>query len=202
MSRIALVYTALGFGAIAVALFVWSGARMESPAQPDAQLAALEPLRTGDMQKLAVHVAAKPVPDVAVETRQGAAVRLSDYKGKVVLLNFWATWCAPCRKEMPALDALNRDLGGEDFAVVLIATGRNPAPAIDMFFAEAGIETLETLLDPRQKAAAAMAVAGLPGTVLLNREGLEIARMQGDADWHSPEAVALLKAVIAGSKAE
>ncbi|MCB1366235.1 MAG: TlpA family protein disulfide reductase [Rhodobacteraceae bacterium] len=197
MSRFALVYTALGLGAIALVGFVWLGGQAQNAPIPEADLAVLDSLRVGEMQKLALHRAAKPLPDVAVETRQGEAVRMSDYKDKVVVLNFWATWCAPCRKEMPALDALNRELGGEDFEVVLIATGLNPAPAIDTFFAQAGIETLETLLDPRQKAAAAMAVPGLPVTLLLNREGREIARVQGEADWHAPETLAFLKAVIA-----
>lgn len=202
MSRFALVYTALGFGAIAVASFVWWGGQTETVPIPEAELAILDAIQTGEMQKLALHRAAKQVPDVPLETRTGDTVQLSDYKGKVVLVNFWATWCAPCRKEMPALDALNRDLGGPDFEVVLIATGLNPAPAIDTFFAQAGIETLETLLDPRQKATAAMAVPGLPVTVLLNRDGFEIARMQGEADWNAPEAQAIIRAMITSEDRE
>jgi thiol-disulfide isomerase/thioredoxin len=159
---------------------------------------AMKALRDGDMKKLAI--AAEPValPEISVTDLQGNERFLSEMKGKYVLVNFWATWCAPCRKEMPALDALNAEMRGDDFAVVLIAVGRNPPPMIAKFFDEAGIETLETWTDPRQTLARQMGVLGLPITVLLNPEGQEIARLQGDADWHGADAVAFLKAVIAG----
>ena len=157
---------------------------------------AMKALREGDMKKLAIAAVPVEMPEVAVTDLAGVDHFLSERKGKYLLVNFWATWCAPCRKEMPELDALQKDLKGDDFEVVLIAVGRNPAPAIARFFTEAGITNLETLLDPRQKLAGQIGVFGLPVTVLLNPEGQEIARLQGDANWHSPEALAFLRAVI------
>ena len=104
------------------------------------------------------------------------------------LVNFWATWCAPCRSEMPALDALARARGGADFEVITIATGRNSPEAIAAFRDEAGITDLPTFLDPKGALAAAMDVPGLPVTVLLDRDGNEVARLMGDADWNGPDA--------------
>lgn len=97
---------------------------------------------------------------------------------------------------MPSLDALNAELGGEDFAVVPVATGRNAVPGIRKFFDEEGIETLPILLDPKQKLARDMAVLGLPITVILNPEGQEIARLRGDADWASDSAKAIVAALL------
>ena len=158
----------------------------------------LDALRTGDMRGVLLHETPIPVSEQSFTDLEDGSHSLGDFEGQVVLLNFWATWCAPCREEMPSLDALQRDLGGEDFQVVTLATGRNPRPAILRFFDEEGIEALPTYLDPRQDVAREMSIFGLPITVIIDREGNEIARLRGDADWHSEEAVALLQAVIDG----
>ena len=131
-------------------------------------------------------------PDFALPTMAGDTLRLSAYRGEVVILNFWATWCAPCREEMPALDALQQEFGGEDFQVVTLATGRNSPQGIRRFFEEEGIEALPTYTDEAQAVARDMAVLGLPVTVLLDREGREIARLQGGADWDSESARAIV----------
>lgn len=180
----AVLYVALAFGANPV-----------TAETPDRE--TLLGLRAGDMRKLAIHEEPRTLPGAVLLDMSGKKHSMTEKLGKYVLLNFWATWCAPCRKEMPALDALEADLGGDDFEVVLVAVGRNPPPAILKFFEEAKIDNLETWRDPNQKLAAKMGVFGLPVTVLLDPEGQEIARVQGDADWHSPEAVEFLKAVLA-----
>jgi thiol-disulfide isomerase/thioredoxin len=162
-----------------------------------AQRAELAALREGDMRKLIIHETPVPVADIAFTDREGHETTLAASNGRIRLVNFWATWCAPCRREMPALDALRRDLAGPDFEVVLIATGRNSPSAIDAFGAEVGIPALATFLDPKGKLAAAMNVPGLPVTVLLNREGEEIARLLGGADWNGESARAIVAAVIA-----
>ena len=162
-----------------------------------ADLETLNALRDGDMKKLNFHSAPKPVSGQAFTTKDGDAHTLADWQGKVVLLNFWATWCAPCRHEMPALDALQAELGGDAFEVVTLATGRNAVPGIERFFQDENIQNLPILLDPRQAVAREMAVLGLPITVILNREGQEIARLRGDAEWNSASAKAILKALIA-----
>ncbi|MEM7439990.1 MAG: TlpA disulfide reductase family protein [Pseudomonadota bacterium] len=165
-------------------------------AAEDRDIAALEEMRKGDMRKLVFHKAPQPVPDKPFLDDTGQDMTLGAYKGKVVLLNFWATWCAPCRHEMPSLNALQKELGGDTFKVVTIATGRNPPPAIARFFEEENIDNLPKHRDPKQVLARGMAVFGLPMTVVLNEDGMEIARLRGDAEWFAPEAVDLLRAVI------
>ena len=147
---------------------------------------------SGDMRKLAVHSEPKSAPDVSFETPGGEEVALADYAGKPVILNYWATWCAPCREEMPALDALQQEGRAE---VVTVATGRNSIDGIERFFEEEGIESLPILLDPRQTAARQMAVLGLPVTVLIDAEGREVARLTGGADWAGEEARAVIEAL-------
>jgi len=163
-----------------------------------ADLATLNALRAGDMKKLNFHSEPVEVSQQVFTDRGGAEFTLSDWQGKIILLNFWATWCAPCRHEMPALDALQGELGGADFEVVTLATGRNAVPGIERFFDEVEIKHLPILLDPKQAVAREMAVLGLPITVILNREGQEIARLRGDAEWNSDSAKAILRALIDG----
>ncbi len=160
--------------------------------------AALEAMRAGDMRKLVVHAAPQPASDAVVLDEAGGEHRLADHAGKIVVLNFWATWCAPCRHEMPSLDAVQQALGGEDFAVVPVATGRNAVDGIRRFFDEVDVRALPILIDQNQAMARDMAVLGLPITVILDREGREIARVPGDADWNGPAARAILTALIDG----
>lgn len=156
--------------------------------------------RSGDMRKLVVHEVPRDGSSEVFTDAAGAEVRLADFAGKVVVLNFWATWCPPCRVEMPTLDALQAGVGGEDLVVLAVATGRNMVPAIQKFYAEAGIENLPVYLDPRGQIgplARSFGVAGLPVTVVLDREGREVGRLTGEADWNSDAARAMLAALIA-----
>ena len=179
----AVLYTALAFGANAAA----------------ADMASVEALRDGDMKKLVFHAEPQTASDVPFTDPDGTEHRLSDWQGKHVILNFWATWCAPCRKEMPMLDALQTEFGGDDFEVVTIAAGRNSVQGIRRFFEEIGVENLPILLDPKQELSREMGVFGLPITVILNPEGQEIARLRGEADWESESAKAIVSALISGS---
>jgi len=168
-----------------------------------ADTATYEALRVGDMKKLNFHAEPKPVSaaEYVLPDEAGMAT-LETYRGQYVLLNFWATWCAPCRHEMPTLAALQTEFGGDDFKVVTLATGRNSPTGIKKFFDEVGIDNLTRYQDPKQKLARDMAVLGLPITVLIDPEGREIARLIGDADWYSASARDIIRAVLADAEAE
>ncbi|OYW59174.1 MAG: redoxin [Rhodobacterales bacterium 12-65-15] len=178
---VVVLYTALMLGANAVA------------AEVAAEVAAL---REGDMQKLILHPEPVPIPEVVLTDATEAERSLAEYRGKWVVVNFWATWCAPCRKEMPTLDRLQAAMPG--IAVVPVATGRNSVTAIERFFAEAGIANLSGLRDPASELSRGMGVFGLPITVILNPEGEEVARLIGDAEWDSDSAKAIMAAFVAG----
>lgn len=161
------------------------------------QTSDLAELRLGDMRKLTFHTQPITGSDVAFMSENGTEMTLADFKGKYTVLNFWATWCAPCRKEMPDLSALQTELGSDTFQVVTVATGRNPAPAMKKFFKEIGVENLPLHTDERQSFSRSMGVLGLPVTLIIDPEGNEVARLQGDADWHSDSAIAIITALIA-----
>lgn len=175
------LYMALGLSAIA--------------AQAD-PLAKAVALRDGDMRKLIFHDAPQSVSNAAFEHANGDAATMQDFEGKWVLLNFWATWCAPCRHEMPMLSELQSEFGGDDFEVVTIATGRNPPKNIKKFFNEVQITNLPHHRDPKQSLAAQMGIFGLPITVLISPKGQEVARLRGDADWSSDSAKGIIAALI------
>lgn len=164
----------------------------ESPAGSD--VSALEPLRQGDMAKL--RLATAPGSDTAFTSQDGGDMTLAAFEGKYTLVNFWATWCAPCREEMPQLATLQDVFGGDTFEVVTIATGRNAVPAMQAFFEDIGVTNLPLHRDPGQALARDFGVLGLPVTVILDPTGQEIARLQGEADWAAPEARALIAALI------
>lgn len=173
---LAVLYTALALGA--------------NPGHAD-----VSALLTGDMAKLVMTDPA-PLPDAGLISMDDAPRSMNEFRGKWVVLNFWATWCPPCREEMPSLDRLQAAM--PDIAVVPVATGRNDPAGMERFWAEAGIANLEILRDPKSGLAHAMGVIGLPVTVIVNPEGAEVARLIGDAHWDAPEAQAVLKALMTG----
>lgn len=160
-----------------------------------ADVAAFEALREGDMRKLNFHSDPQPASDEKFTNEDGSEMTLASYDGQITVVNFWATWCAPCRAEMPQLSDLQTQLGDDDFEVVTIATGRNPRPAMERFFAEIEVDNLPLHADPRSTLARDMGVLGLPVTLILDREGREIARLQGDAHWNSESAIAIINAI-------
>ena len=151
----------------------------------------LQALADGDMRKL-TWTDGPAVPDLPFQTADGGTATLADYAGKPVVLNFWATWCAPCRTEMPHLAQLAETLG-EEATVLTIATGRNDPAAIDRFFAEIGVTDLPKARDPDQSLSRAMGVLGLPATILIAPDGVEVARLLGDADWSSDSAIDIVR---------
>ena len=160
-----------------------------------ADQAAAEALLAGDMRKLVFHAETRALPDIALTDLDDAPRSLSEWKGRWLVVNFWATWCAPCRKEMPSLDRLSGALDAQTMAVVTVATGRNPVPALNRFLDEISARNLPVLRDPKSQMGRAMGVLGLPVTVIINPDGHEVARLIGDAEWDSEVAIAVLNAL-------
>lgn len=156
-------------------------------------------LRAGDMRKLVVHDVPRKASALAVALPDGTPATLEDYLGKAVVLNFWATWCAPCRKEMPSLAELQSELDEAEAIVLAVAVGRNDPGDVERFLSETGAESLAIAYDPKQAFASSFGVLGLPATVLIAPDGYEVARLTGDADWSSESAVAIVS-VIAGDR--
>ena len=136
------------------------------------------------------------MPDLAFTDANDKPVKLSDYKGKTVLLNFWATWCAPCVKEMPSLDRLQGEIGKDKLVVLPLSLDGPSKPKVAPFYADRKLANLGIYFDKGKKALGALDISVLPTSVLVDPEGREIGRMEGDADWDKPEALALMKAVI------
>ena len=158
--------------------------------------AALETLRTGDMRKLVVHDEARARIDETFRDQHGNAVTLADYEGKIVVLNFWATWCPPCRAEMPSIDRLAGSMTGPDLEVLALSTDRFDVERVVEFFDETGVENLRVLQDRRGAVARKAGALGLPITLLLDRQGREVARLTGDAEWDSAAVKAILTRLI------
>ncbi|MCY4206982.1 MAG: TlpA disulfide reductase family protein [Roseovarius sp.] len=161
-----------------------------------ADSADISALRSGDMKKLVVHSTPLKTPETGFISENGDVASLPDYRGKVVLVNFWATWCAPCRKEMPEISKLQSILKSGDFEVLTIAVGRNTLPAMQRFLKQINVDNLPLHTDPRMQLSRAIGVFGLPVTVILDRSGREVARLQGDADWSSESAIGIITALI------
>ncbi len=155
----------------------------------------LAALATGAMAGLTVHAAPLAVPEAPLETPGGAPAALPE--GRPAVVNFWATWCPPCLEEMPSLAALGEAVG-EEVAVVVVATGRNDPQAATEFLARAGAGGLIDLRDPEGRLGRRVGVSWLPVTLVLDAQGREVARLQGIAEWDSPEALALLRALARG----
>jgi thiol-disulfide isomerase/thioredoxin len=134
----------------------------------------------------------RPLPEIAFVDGTGAGRTLADFEGRVVLLNIWATWCPPCRREMPSLDRLQGKLGGDDFMVLALSIDRGGREVIEEFYREVGIVNLGIFYDDTGSAPAELGVGGIPTTILVSAAGDEIGRKIGPAEWDSPEALDLI----------
>jgi thiol-disulfide isomerase/thioredoxin len=139
----------------------------------------------------------KAVAAISFDDGEGRPRSLADFKGKVVLLNIWATWCIPCRKEMPALDRLQSNLGGPDFEVVPVSIDHGGRDTVAKFYAETAIRNLAIYIDASRQAIPTLGAVGLPTTLIINRRGYEIDRVIGPVEWDAPEVAEFLQRIIA-----
>jgi thiol-disulfide isomerase/thioredoxin len=176
--------------ALLLAAAAVAAALMRIPTQPRTDA---PPALAGSFSDFTVNDAPSPAPEVEFAL-DGKRMTLADFRGRVVLVNFWATWCGPCVAEMPSLDRLQGMLGGRDFAVLTISEDRNPA-VIEPFFAAHGLKRLGRYHDPGGALSRVFKVRGLPTSVLIDRGGV-IGRIEGPAEWDSAEALALIRFFI------
>ena len=146
--------------------------------------------------ELSVFEQPRDVPEIHFIDREEHSLTLVDFRGKVVLLNIWATWCVPCRKEMPALDRLQAKLGGNDFIVLPLSIDRAGLPVVQKFYEELGLQNLGMYVDSSGAASRALGAPGVPTTLLIDRNGREVARKMGAAEWDGPDMVALMRRQI------
>lgn len=168
--------------------------------QPEVQTAAIgadvaEP-EAGPKPFFKVKVDAPPTPTEPFRDGGGEEVTLADFKGKAVLVNLWATWCAPCVKELPLLARLQAKRGSDSFVVIALNLDRPGKANVPEFLKEADAAALEPFADPTLKMMRAFRVAGLPTTILLDAGGREVARREGEADWDKPEAWAAIQKAL------
>ena len=163
-------------------------------------LASMKPLAKGEVAAVQVPKAAQMIPNLAFKAPDGRPSSLEALRGKTLLVNLWATWCVPCRKEMPALDRLQQQMGGTDFEVVAINIDQRNLDRPKRFLDEIGVKALAYYADPDAKVFQDLQkigrALGMPTTLIVDPNGCELAHLAGPAEWDSPDAVALIKAAM------
>lgn len=157
----------------------------------------LKEYAVGQMANFTVLEDLGPVPAVSFVDETGASRSLNDWKGKVLLVNLWATWCGPCRHEMPSLDRLQVEMGGDQFEVLAISLDRGGLDLPKAFYEEVGVEHLVLLNDATARTGVALGAFGMPTSVLIDKDGNLIGRLVGPAEWDHEDAKALIRAVLA-----
>ena len=170
--------------------------------RPAVELAKkVAPFAHGEVAAVKVATAGLKVPDLTFQDGAGKPLTLDHWRGRTVLLNLWATWCVPCRKEMPALDALEKKLGGPDFQVVAVNIDTRDPDKPKAFLKELGISSLAYYADPSAKTFQDLKeigrAFGMPTTMLVSKEGCEIGTIAGPAEWASDDAVKLIQTALA-----
>jgi len=187
-------YARIGWGAFGLLVLLAGGLGAYFSARP---VGEGEPAPVGGKAfAFRVHASPQPIADLGFEDGEGRKRTLAEFRGKVLLLNVWATWCAPCRDEMPALDRLQQRLGGPGFEVVALSIDSGGASAVKRFYDEIGIRSLAIYVDPAARAAGSLGMVGVPTTLLVDREGREIGRRTGPAQWDGPEAVRMIASYL------
>jgi thiol-disulfide isomerase/thioredoxin len=195
------VAAALAAGAVYVILPAGRNAAAAARCPSDAAvIARLKPLAKGEVAAMLVDDHPKPLPKLAFKDADGKSVSLADFRGRTVLFNMWATWCAPCRAEMPALDTLQAELGGKKFDVVAVSVDTTGPAKPRKFFHDLNLTHLALHTDGSGDVFRTMQSigrgVGLPTSLLVDQGGCEIGYMPGPAEWASPDAKALIEAAL------
>jgi thiol-disulfide isomerase/thioredoxin len=193
--------TYVGLAALAAvvafaAVYVMLGRSDNETRSGAAPESGVSPLSRGAMTTFVLKKPPAPLPDIRFLNGKGEEVSLASFAGKAVLLNLWATWCAPCREEMPALARLQQELGSDKFQVVALAVDKAGLEGARKFLAENKIEGLDLYADPTAREGTVLKVIGMPTTILINAHGQEIGRLIGPAAWDSAEAKRLIEAFL------
>ena len=206
--RLVMAVSALAGVAVGLAAVYGIGGLQRNPAdaacRPAAELARrLAPLARGEVAGVSVAAEPNRLPDLAFNDASGKTRQLSEWRGRTVLLNLWATWCVPCRKEMPALDALQAKLGSDTFEVVTVNIDTRNLDKPKTWLADAGIKQLGYYGDPSAKVfqdlKAIGKATGMPTTLLIDRQGCELGVLAGPAEWASEDAIKLVSAALGRS---
>jgi len=206
--RLVMAVSALAGVAVGLAAVYGIGGLQRNPAdaacRPAAELARrLAPLARGEVAGVSIAAAPNRLPDLAFTDASGKTRQLSEWRGRTVLLNLWATWCVPCRKEMPALDALQAKLGSDTFEVVTVNIDTRNLDKPKTWLADAGIKQLGYYGDPSAKVfqdlKAIGKATGMPTTLLIDPQGCELGVLAGPAEWASEDAVKLVSAALGRS---
>jgi thiol-disulfide isomerase/thioredoxin len=196
-----LIGTAIGFAGIYGIRGLKPNASGDSACRPAVDLARkLAPLAHGEVAALTMATAPLRLPDLVFEDADGKPKKLSDWRGRTVLVNLWATWCVPCRKEMPALEGLQTKLGGPDFEVVAINIDTRDPEKPKNFLKDAHLTRLSYFSDQNAKVFQDLKsigrALGMPTSVLIDGQGCEIATIAGPAEWASDDALKLITAAM------
>ena len=186
------IFAALGAGLFLIAIVAfWS-----TQSTPPGQLGQGEESTQRNFS-LELHDVPRALPAFTFFDKDKNSAQLHSFIGKFVILNLWATWCAPCIKELPALDRLEQILGGRDFEVIALNLDRGGLLDVNPFWTRIGLSNLDIYLDPTMSAGQTLSARGVPTTLLVNRDGFEIARLEGPAEWDSAEAISYFRTLIA-----
>jgi thiol-disulfide isomerase/thioredoxin len=176
-----------------IAVYVSGGSPINglAPIPKANQVAALP--NVGHMAAFVIRPQPQPLPELRFQTGAGETRTVADWNGRVVLMNLWATWCAPCIKELPDLARLQKELGSPEFEVVAVSVDRTGAAGAQRFLEKTGSTALALYVDPTARLANTAGAVGLPATILIGRDGREIGRLLGPAEWASDDAKALIR---------
>ncbi len=196
-----LVGVLIGYAVVARIDDLWRSKPGDPTCFPAVETAKrLEPLVRGEVAALSLAKTPLKLPDLEFKDAEGQPTKLSNWRGRTVLLNLWATWCVPCRKEMPALNELEQKLGGSDFQVVAINIDTRDAEKPKAFLKDGNLTRLDYFTDASAKVFQELKgigrALGMPTSVLIDAKGCEIATINGPAEWASEDAVKLIKAAV------